>query len=236
MPKTRSKNYRELSEQVLARPGAVARLAALRQETLAEIGLYELRRAQDLSQTELAERLRISQAAVSKFENSGDVRLSTLRQYVEALGGHLELSARFPDRSVRIDLAAPRSDALSKEGPPMTSLPRIKCLVRLFEPDGPARQVQTVVIPRGGSNPEVAGDVLALQAYYEAQGETIDWDTVRPDEKTWENEAGLDVRYVHGGVNRAIELVAHDKARDVHYIYGDFEATEIRAEILVLTS
>ncbi len=104
MPRT--KNYRVLHDQVMARPGAAARLAKLRQETLAEIGLYELRRAQDLSQTELAERLQISQGAVSKFENSDDVRLSTLRQYIEALGGRLEIAARFDDRVVPIDITA----------------------------------------------------------------------------------------------------------------------------------
>lgn len=108
MPKT--KNFRILHEQVMARPGAAERLAALREKTLAEIGLYELRRSQDVSQTELAARLEITQAAISKFEHSDDVRLSTLRQYIEALGGQLELSARFEDRVVPIDLK-PRSGA-----------------------------------------------------------------------------------------------------------------------------
>lgn len=102
--KRTTKNFQVLREQVLARPGAAERIAASRQEALAEIGLYELRRAQDLSQTELAERLQITQAAVSKFENSDDVRLSTLRQYIEALGGHLEISVRFGDRVVAIDI------------------------------------------------------------------------------------------------------------------------------------
>ena len=105
-PKVALKNFDVLRDQILARPGAKERVAALRQEALAEIGLYELRRAQDLSQTELAERLQITQAAVSKFENSDDVRLSTLRQYIEALGGHLEISARFDDRVVAIEIGA----------------------------------------------------------------------------------------------------------------------------------
>jgi predicted transcriptional regulator len=108
MPKT--KNFSVLRDQVMARPGGRERVAELRQELLAEIGLYELRRSQDLSQSELAERLQITQAAVSKFENSDDVRLSTLRQYIEALGGHLELTARFEDRTVAIDLK-PREGA-----------------------------------------------------------------------------------------------------------------------------
>jgi DNA-binding Xre family transcriptional regulator len=100
MPKT--KNYGLLHERVVARPGAEQRVAEHRAAALIEIGLYELRRSQDVSQVELAARLEITQAAVSKFESSDDVRLSTLRQYIEALGGHLEVSARFDDRSVQL--------------------------------------------------------------------------------------------------------------------------------------
>ena len=78
MPTT--KNFSLLRDKVMARPGAEQRVAALREELLAEVGLYELRRSQEVSQTQLAELLHISQGAVSKFENSDDVRLSTLRQ------------------------------------------------------------------------------------------------------------------------------------------------------------
>lgn len=102
MPKT--KNFKLLRDQVMARPGAAKRVAALRDELLAEVGLYELRRSQEVSQAALAEVLHISQGAVSKFERSDDVRLSTLRQYIEALGGRLEVSARFDDRTVKLDI------------------------------------------------------------------------------------------------------------------------------------
>ena len=90
-----AKSFTKLHEQVVARPGAVERLAALREETLVEIGLYELRRSRDSSQVELAERLGVSQSAVSQLENGGDLRLSTLRAYVEGLGGELVVSAVF---------------------------------------------------------------------------------------------------------------------------------------------
>jgi hypothetical protein len=63
MPST--KNYRELHEQVASGDGAAERLPELRNETLAEIGLYELRRALDRSQTDLAAELGISQSAIS---------------------------------------------------------------------------------------------------------------------------------------------------------------------------
>lgn len=102
MPQTR--NFNLLRDQVISRPGAAKRVAALRDELLAEVGLYELRRSQEVSQAQLAEVLHISQGAVSKFERSDDVRLSTLRQYIEALGGRLEISARFDDRTVKLDI------------------------------------------------------------------------------------------------------------------------------------
>ena len=79
------------------RPGYEARAAELREQTLEEIRLYELRRARAVSQIEIADRLNITQAAISKFENADDVRISTLRQYLEALGAHLELIAVFDD-------------------------------------------------------------------------------------------------------------------------------------------
>jgi DNA-binding XRE family transcriptional regulator len=60
--------------------------------------LKQLRERWGLSQQELAKILNISQPAVSKLEDRSDVMLSTLRQYVESLGGHLEILVTFPDR------------------------------------------------------------------------------------------------------------------------------------------
>lgn len=95
MPTTR--NYRNLHNQVTARPGASERLASLRDETADEIGLFELRKALDLSQTDVAGGLAISQAAVSQLERSKDLKLSTLRRYLAGLGAHLQLVAVFDD-------------------------------------------------------------------------------------------------------------------------------------------
>jgi DNA-binding XRE family transcriptional regulator len=92
-----TKNYQHLHDQVVARPGANERLDSLREETLDEIGLFELRRALDMSQTDVAEALDISQAAVSQLERSKDLKLSTLRRYLSRLGAHLELVAVFDD-------------------------------------------------------------------------------------------------------------------------------------------
>lgn len=61
------------------------------------MSLRELRKARRLSQKAIAEKLRTNQAGVSKIEKRADLMLSTLRGYVEAAGGRLELVARFPD-------------------------------------------------------------------------------------------------------------------------------------------
>jgi DNA-binding Xre family transcriptional regulator len=88
-----------LADQVRARPGAEERLAAKRVETLEEIRLYEIRHTEAVSQAELAGRLDITQGAISKLEHAEDVRISTLRSYLDALGARLELSAVFDDDS-----------------------------------------------------------------------------------------------------------------------------------------
>ncbi len=77
-------------------------LAAYREEALAEIWGYqlaEMRRQRGLTQEALAEQLQITQTAVSEIERGELARseLSTIRKYVEALGGRLEVIAEFGD-------------------------------------------------------------------------------------------------------------------------------------------
>jgi DNA-binding XRE family transcriptional regulator len=95
MPSTKS--YKKLHDQVMARPGAAKRLAALHEETLTEMGLYELRRALERSQADLAAALGISQSAVSQLERGDDIKVSTLSSYIARLGGSLQLVAVFDD-------------------------------------------------------------------------------------------------------------------------------------------
>ena len=85
-------------------PERQARLDAHLAEALASMPLDKLRKARSLTQTAVAERLQVDQGSVSKLESRTDMYLSTLREYVEALGGTLELRADFPDGSVNIDL------------------------------------------------------------------------------------------------------------------------------------
>ena len=63
-----------------------------------EMTLRDLRKAHELTQTRLAEALHISQDGVARIEKRSDFLLSTLRSYVEAMGGQLRLTAEFPDR------------------------------------------------------------------------------------------------------------------------------------------
>lgn len=98
------RKWADIRGSIESRPGYAERATELRAETLEEIRLYELRRGEAVSQTEIAERLDITQAAISKFENADDVRVSTLREYLEALGARLELIAVFDDENRRIPI------------------------------------------------------------------------------------------------------------------------------------
>lgn len=73
-------------------------------ETLAALPLDKVRKARNMTQVALAEKLHVDQGSISKLENRTDVYISTLREYVEALGGELILRAEFPEGSVNIEL------------------------------------------------------------------------------------------------------------------------------------
>ncbi len=65
--------------------------------------LNQLRKAQQMTQLQVAGILGVNQGEISKIEHRSDVCVSTLAEYVEALGGRLEIRAVFKDREVRID-------------------------------------------------------------------------------------------------------------------------------------
>ena len=64
--------------------------------------LHELRRARELTQRDMARILKVNQPAVSKLEQRADVYVSSLRSYIEAVGGKLKIVADFPDGEVAI--------------------------------------------------------------------------------------------------------------------------------------
>jgi DNA-binding transcriptional regulator YiaG len=83
-------------------PKAKARAEAEALRLRKEMDLAEVRRALKLSQEELAQTLQVGQAAVAKLEKRTDMYVSTLRRFIEAMGGELEIVARFPDHAVHI--------------------------------------------------------------------------------------------------------------------------------------
>src|ERR1700693_6385879 len=78
-----------------------ARAHARAPQMLAELPLQELRQARQMSQEKLADILGGKQASVAKLEHRTDMYVSTLRSYIEAMGGGLGVVARLPDGDVR---------------------------------------------------------------------------------------------------------------------------------------
>lgn len=83
-------------------PESRARAESKAQALLAEMPLNELRQARGLSQKMLAEVLHVQQPSIAKLEKRADMYISTLRSHIEAMGGELEVVARFPDGAVKI--------------------------------------------------------------------------------------------------------------------------------------
>ena len=80
-------------------PARRKRIAARAEVLLAEeMSLNELRKAHKLTQKSMAKKLRIGQDSVSRLEQRSDLLISTLRGYVEALGGRLLIVAEFPNQ------------------------------------------------------------------------------------------------------------------------------------------
>ena len=95
-----SKKFSELRAQMP--PQAFERAQAKAQGMLKEMALQELRQARGLSQQMLADVLHVQQPSIAKIEKRTDMYLSTLRSHIEAMGGELELIARFPEGQVKI--------------------------------------------------------------------------------------------------------------------------------------
>lgn len=70
---------------------------------LEKLPLAEMRKARLMTQNRLAELLQVNQGAISKLEKRSDMYLSTLRSYVEAMGGNLEIRAVFPNGEVILE-------------------------------------------------------------------------------------------------------------------------------------
>lgn len=95
-----AKKFRDLVAQMPEE--RQARIAAETQRLIDEMPLQELRKALELTQQQVAASLGVNQVAVSKMESQTDMYVSTLRRFVEAMGGDLRIVAYFPQGSVEI--------------------------------------------------------------------------------------------------------------------------------------
>ena len=102
-----ARDFRELEAKMP--PEARERAAARAKELIAAMPLHQLRHSREMTQTRLAEVLEMDQGNISKLEKRTDMYLSTLRSYIEAMGGALEIRAVFPDGDVKIDLLNKRA-------------------------------------------------------------------------------------------------------------------------------
>ena len=91
--------------EAIAAPETVLAAEAKAERTLASLRLGQLRKARGLTQETIADRLEIRQVSVSRLEARDDVRVSTLRSVVEAMGGEMEIRANFADAAYRISFS-----------------------------------------------------------------------------------------------------------------------------------
>ena len=94
------KNFKTLRKKMS--PAAQDRSRALAAKYRSEMALDELREARELTQVHLAKILGVNQAAVSKLERRTDMYVSTLQDFVKAMGGELKITAKFPEGTVEI--------------------------------------------------------------------------------------------------------------------------------------
>ena len=84
-------------------PEARAKAEEQTRQLMQEMPLQELRQARKMSQEQMAKSLHTKQSNVSRIEKRTDMYISTLRSVIKAMGGDLEIVARFPDGNVRIN-------------------------------------------------------------------------------------------------------------------------------------
>jgi transcriptional regulator len=95
------KSFKTLRDKMAKSAQKVA--AVKTKQMLKEMPLQELRQAHQMSQERLASLLSTKQANISRIERRTDMYISTLRSYIEAMGGQLDIVARFPDGEVHIN-------------------------------------------------------------------------------------------------------------------------------------
>ena len=101
---SKTHKFEDLTAAIDADPVRSRRIAEIEQGIHTALALGEIRDMRELTQGDIAEALKRSQANVSQVEHRSDLYVSTLRRYVEALGGKLEIAAVFDDND-RVEIA-----------------------------------------------------------------------------------------------------------------------------------
>ena len=103
-------SLKQWEKKVLGKPGAAKRVDEIEEELRLAAGLTALREQAGLSQRELAHRIGVSQPRVAAIEQSPNVTLDVLKQYVDAVGGKLEVNVVRGNRRTSL-VGAPRRSA-----------------------------------------------------------------------------------------------------------------------------
>ena len=103
-----NQSFNILRQRMSAKAQKVAKEKA--KKMLLEMPLQELRQAREMSQEHLAQVLSTKQANISRIEHRTDMYISTLRSYIQAMGGKLDIVAKFPDGEVHINQFSDISD------------------------------------------------------------------------------------------------------------------------------
>lgn len=101
--RAKTKKWSDIKNATMS-PESQARARKIADEMLAALPLAEIRKARELSQQQLAETLDMPQGNISKLERRADMYVSTLRRYIQAMGGDLDIVARFPEGKIHIDI------------------------------------------------------------------------------------------------------------------------------------
>jgi predicted transcriptional regulator len=83
-------------------PEALARVTHRARGEVRELTLKELRQGLDVTQAELADAAQMTQSELSRLESRADHRISTLRRYVDALGGEIEITAIIGNHRIKL--------------------------------------------------------------------------------------------------------------------------------------
>lgn len=107
-----AKKFRDIVEQM-----PIERRQRIEEHTrqlMAEMPLQELRKALQLTQQQVAAMLSMNQAAISKMEGQTDMYVSTLRRFIEAMGGELRIVAHFPQGQVEISQFTQQDEGMKR--------------------------------------------------------------------------------------------------------------------------